>query len=75
LQFEARGDFDFPRPPFEPTRKASSVFLDFSRGNKNSDEFWQTARPMRIRTALHISAAKRIYRSYSNATIIKPGVP
>jgi len=30
---------------------------------------------MRIRTALHISAAKRIYRSYSNATIIKPGVP
>ena len=35
----ARGDFDFPPDPLEPTKKTASVFLDLSREICNSSEF------------------------------------
>ncbi|MFQ8836657.1 MAG: hypothetical protein ACLR8L_01900 [Oscillospiraceae bacterium] len=64
-----------PRSPLEPTRKTASVFLDFSRDNKNGVEIWQTARPMRIRTAWQVLNAKLICRIHSNAAAYKFGVP
>ena len=64
-----------PRSPLEPTKKTASVFLDLSRDNKNSVEPQQSARPMRIRTALQILNAMRFYRRHSNAAIHKSGVP
>ena len=69
------GGFRFSPGPLEPTRKTVSVFLDFSRDNKNSFEIWKTAKPMRIRTALQISNARRFYRNHSNAAACKFGVP
>ena len=68
-------DFDFPPDLLEPTRKTPSVFLDFSRNNKNSAEIWKTAKPMRIRTILQISSAGRFCRNHLNVTAIKFGVP
>ena len=64
LQFEVRGDFDFPPDPLEPTKKPPSVFLDLSRDIKNSVEIQQTGKPMRIRTTFQILNAERFYCRY-----------
>ena len=60
------GDFDFPSDSLEPTRKTSSVFLDFSRDSlKNQCE-----------SVLPNYFFRRTFcRSYSKATAHKSGAP
>ena len=60
------GDFDFPSDSLEPTRKTSSVFLDFSRDSLKSNA--NPYCPMDF-------FSRTFCRSYSKATAHKSGAP
>ena len=60
------GDFDFPADSLEPTRKTSSVFLDFSRDSLKSNA--NPYCPMDF-------FSRTFCRSYSKATAHKSGAP